>query len=83
MMGEAWEDVKKWSHDGYYGVEMEIATVFAVSRHFDVPSVALIYVTDNLIKGQTVGDDSHVQQKEKREAVKNDVYRFGVQTLLE
>jgi len=82
MMGETWDDVKSWSEKGYYGVEMETATVFAVSNHFNVPSAALLYVTDNLIKGQTVGDESHIQQKAKRELIKTDVYKAGIRTLL-
>ena len=82
MMGETWADVKSWSDNGYYGVEMETATVFSVSKNFNVPSAALLYVSDNLIKGQTVGDDSHIQQKEIREVVKNDVYKTGLVTLI-
>lgn len=82
MMGETWNDVKSWSEDGYYGVEMETATVFSVSKCFNVPSAALLYISDNLIKGQTAGDDSHIQQKEIREAVKNDVYKTGLLTLI-
>jgi purine-nucleoside phosphorylase len=50
MIGETLEDVKKWSADGYYGVEMEASTVFAVSQHFNVPSAASLYVGDNLIE---------------------------------
>lgn len=82
MMGETWDDVKKWSEQGYYGVEMKTATVFSISKHFGVPSAALLYVTDNLINGQTVGDESHTRQKEKREAVKNEVYKAGLLTLI-
>jgi purine-nucleoside phosphorylase len=82
MMGETWDDVKSWSDKGYYGVEMETATVFSVSKHFNVPAAALLYVSDNLIKGQTVRDDSHNAQKAEREAVKDDVYRAGVATLI-
>ena len=83
MMGETWDDVKSWSEQGYFGVEMEVATIFAVSKHFDVPSAALLYGSDNLIKGQTVGDESHTKQKEERERVKEDVYRIGVLALLD
>ncbi|TXG77312.1 hypothetical protein E6P97_01915 [Patescibacteria group bacterium] len=50
MIGETLEDVKKWSSEGYYGVEMEASTVFAVSKHFNVPSAASLYVGDNLIE---------------------------------
>lgn len=50
MIGETLDDVKKWSADGYFGVEMEASTVFAVSKHFNVPSAASLYVGDNLIE---------------------------------
>lgn len=83
MMGESWEDVCFWSENGFYGVEMETATVFAVSNHFKVSSASLLYVSDNLIKGQTVNDESHAKQKETREEVKDEVYRIGLRTLLE
>ncbi|MFA6094851.1 MAG: hypothetical protein WC757_03125 [Candidatus Paceibacterota bacterium] len=83
MMGETWEDVQEWSKSGFSGVEMETGTVFSVSKHFNVPAAALVYVSDNLIKGQTVGDESHIQEKERREIVKNDVYHAGIKTLIE
>lgn len=83
MMGETWDDVHSWSKDGFYGVEMETAIVFAVSNHFKVPSSALVYVSDNLIKGQTVGDESHSKEKEVREEIKKEVYKVGILSLIE
>jgi len=82
MMGETWEDVKSWSDEGYSGVEMETAVFFAVSNHFKVPCGALIYISDNLIKGQTVHDESHLKEKPKREEVKVEVYKVAIKTLL-
>lgn len=83
MMGETWEDVKSWSKAGYYGVEMETATMFAVSSHFKVPSASVLYNSDNLVKGQTVGDKSHRQQKAERERIRNEVYKIAIKTLLD
>lgn len=83
MMGETWEDVESWSKDGYYGVEMETSTVFSVSNSQQVPCAGLMYVSDNLIKGQTVGDESHIAEKEIREKSKNEVYKAGIKTLIE
>jgi len=82
MLAETKEDVEKWSKEGYYGVEMETSTVFAVSNHFMVPSASLVYVTDNLIKGQVVGDNSHVQQKEEREKKAQKMFDVIVGVLL-
>lgn len=82
MMGETWEDVERWSNEGYHGVEMETSTVFSISNSFKIPSASIMYVSDNLIKGQTVGDDSHVAQKDIREFTKDEVYKAGILTLL-
>lgn len=83
MLGETLDDVQAWSRNNFYGVEMETATVFSVSKHFRVPSTALLYISDNLIKGQTVIDEGHSQQKNVREDVRNEVYRAGIRTLIE
>lgn len=82
MMGESLNDIKEWSLLGYYGVEMEASTVFSVSKYFNVPCASLMYISDNLIKGQTVGDESHLMQKEEREEVKNCVFEAGLKTLI-
>lgn len=83
MMGESMEDIISWSNDGYYGVEMEISTVFAVSKSFNIPSTSIVYVSDNLIKGQTVGDESHTNEKEKREELRKNILKAGLVTILE
>lgn len=54
MLAETWDDVINWSAQGYIGVEMEAATVFAVSKHFGVPAAALLRVGDNLIGQETL-----------------------------
>ncbi len=82
MLGETYDDVQGWSKDGYFGIEMETATVFAVSKHFNVPSTSLMYVGDNLIKGQTVQDESHNQEKDQREELKKYVHRIAIETVL-
>ncbi len=49
FMAEKWEDILRWEAAGHSGVEMELATTFAVAAHFGVPSAGLIYLLDNLI----------------------------------
>lgn len=83
MLGESMEDIISWSNDGYYGVEMEIATVFSVSKYFNVPCTALIYVSDNLIKGQTVGNETHKNEKEKRTILRKNILKAGLITIIE
>jgi len=83
MLAETEEDVQQWSKAGYFGVEMETSTVLAVSNHFKVPAAALVYVTDNLIKGQVVGDESHVRQKEIRHQKSQKMFDAAVGVLME
>lgn len=66
MIGETLEDVKKWSFEGYYGVEMEASTVFAVSKHFNVPSAASLYVGDNLIEEHNNMSDEYAAEADTR-----------------
>lgn len=82
MLAETKEDVEKWSKEGFFGVEMETSTIFAVSNHFGVPSASLVYVSDNLIKGQVVGDESHNQQKELRNQKALKMYNVALSVLL-
>jgi len=67
MIGETQEDVQKWSSDGYYGVEMEASTVFAVSNHFNVPSAASMYVGDNLIEQHSNMNEDYANEADIRE----------------
>jgi len=75
MIGETVEDVQQWSNDGYYGVEMEASTVFAVSDHFNVPTAASLYVGDNLIEqhtnmGEDFANESHIRGQKQRQQLK-------------
>lgn len=71
MLAETWEDVVMRSENWYYGVEMEASTIFAVSQHFQVMASAILYVWDNLIKEQIVGDDNYNALKDEREALQS------------
>lgn len=82
MLAETKEDVEIWSKEGYFGVEMETSTVFAVSNHFNIPAASLVYVTDNLVKGQVVGDESHNNQKELRYQKAQKMYDVAVKVML-
>ena len=67
MIGETLDDVKNWSADGYYGVEMEASTVFAVSNHFNVPSSASLYIGDNLIEEHNQMSEEYAAEADSRE----------------
>jgi len=82
MMGETLEDIKKWQAEGYYGVEMEAATVFAVSNHFKVPTTAFLIIGDNLVKGETVHSDGYESARATRTKAKEEQYRVTFGELL-
>lgn len=79
MMAETWEDIQGWSNEGYYAVEMEAATVLAVSNHFRVPSTALLVISDNAILEKTVLDENYEAGGDTRQ----DVRRSMLSTLLQ
>lgn len=83
MFAETFEDVQEWSTQGYLGVEMEAALMFALSKHFDVPSAAILSVADNLIEEVTFFDDAHQNSKEAREAARQHRYEVAVAELLD
>jgi purine-nucleoside phosphorylase len=82
MMAETWEDVQNWSQSGYIGVEMEAATVFAVSNHFNIPAAAVLRIGDNLIEQETVMDVNYENTKDKRREISQDAFDVIVQELL-
>jgi uridine phosphorylase len=82
MMAETLEDVENWSKEGFLGVEMEAATIFAVSKHFNVPAAALLVVGDNLIKGETVASESYKNNKEAKEEIRTEQYKVALSELL-
>lgn len=66
MIGETMDDINAWSNDGYFGVEMEAATVFAVSNHFGVSSAASLYIGDNLIERHNNMSDEYAAEADTR-----------------
>ena len=75
MMAETQEDVDTWEKEGYLGVEMESSTFFAISNHFNVPSTAIIHISDNLVKNELVGDKNYALTKQLREDLKEYKYK--------
>jgi len=83
MMAESWEDVVTWSQQGYIGVEMEAATVFAVSNHFKVPSAAVLRIGDNLIEKETVISASYEKTRELQRQISQGVFDVALRELLD
>ncbi|MCA9350504.1 hypothetical protein H6794_01910 [Candidatus Nomurabacteria bacterium] len=82
MLAETEDDVKVWSEQGYYGVEMEASTLFAVSNHFGVPSAAILRVGDNLIENETVHSESFAKNKSARLEQKHVLNRAVISELI-
>ena len=81
MLAETWEDIQRWSQEKYIGVEMETATFFAVSNFFKIPSSALLYITDNLIEGEIIHSQSHIDKKALRDEVRKYNYKVALRVL--
>ncbi len=82
MLAETLEDIQRWSNEGYLGVEMETATLFAVAKHFRVPAAAILTISDNLIIGDTVGSDNHEKARDYRYEVREQIYKIAIEELL-
>lgn len=82
MLAETWDDIQNWANQGFAAVEMEAATVFAVSRHFNVPSSAMLMIGDNLIEEQTVVDINYENARTSRRQAAQDAFDVGAQALL-
>jgi len=82
MMAETWDDIQNWSREGYFGVEMESSTLFAVSNHFNVPSAATLFVGDNLIEQHTNLSKSYAEQTHIRRARRLSQFKATLEELL-
>lgn len=55
-MTETHDMVQRWAARGHAGVEMEVATTYAIARAFGVSAVALLNLVDNLALGHGFWD---------------------------
>lgn len=82
MLAETQQDVDQWQKEGYTGVEMETSTYFAVSNHFNIPSTAILHISDNLVDNILIGDDNHTATKEHREEIKLYKYKVIIENII-
>lgn len=76
MLAETQEDIDIWESKGYLGVEMETSTLFAVSNYFNVPSVSILSVGDNLVKNVLIGNREYERGREFRNEIKEYKYKL-------
>ena len=81
MLAETPEDVAMWQKEGYTGVEMECASLFATAEHFGVPAAAALYAADNLVTNHLVTSDTHVESRPHRDVAKHRLYIAAFKTL--
>jgi uridine phosphorylase len=67
IMMETKEMAETWAQKGHIGVDMETATTLAVAKKFGKKAVALLNLSDHIIKGDTFYTVDPDQQKKKRE----------------
>ena len=82
LFAETASDVAEWSKQGYLGVEMEAALVFALSSYFGIPAAAILYVADNLIEDITMFHDEYEMSRAVREQSKQLKYHAAISELL-
>jgi len=84
MFAETPDDIANWSGQGYVGVEMESALIFALSKYFGVPSASILHVADNLIAGVSLFDkEAHADSKELRRTARKRQYEAVTAELLD
>ena len=82
MLAETKDDVDIWAAEGYSGVDMESATLFAVSNHFRVPSAALLFVADNLVRRELIGDIGYETLRTQRMMIRKENYEIALSAIL-
>lgn len=81
MLAETPEDVVEWQKEGYVGVEMECASLFAVAEHFGVPAAAVLHAGDNLATNFLVTDAAFAETQSCRHAARSTLYVASLKTL--
>lgn len=83
MLWETRDDVIQWNDEWYRWVEMESASLFAVSNHFNVPSSAMLIVVDNLVKKETILHKNYVSEQDRRTLIREQLIEIAIVNLLQ
>jgi len=82
MFAETSDDVTQWSAEGFLGVEMEAAMMFALSASFNIPAAAVLSVADNLIEDESFFSENYEDSRKLRMMVKQLQYDVLLAELL-
>jgi purine-nucleoside phosphorylase len=75
LLAEGREELEAWRDAGHAAVDMETATTFAVAQHFDMKRLAVLFVFDNPLTGNSLVDthDDHAARQQQGEEAMLDV----------
>lgn len=79
---ESEDDVQRWSQEGFVGVEMESATVFAVSNYFKVPCSAILFIADNIVKNESLFGEEFERKKSKLDKARFETFKVAFEEIL-
>lgn len=70
LLAEGKPEMEGWREDGYVAVDMESATTFAVAKSFGMKRLALLFVFDNPLYGDSLvdTDEERAQRRDRGEA---------------
>jgi purine-nucleoside phosphorylase len=66
LLAEGQEELEAWQDAGHAAVDMETATTFAVAQFFDMKRLAVLYVFDNPLYGDSLVD-THEERNARRQ----------------
>lgn len=72
LLAESEADLRAWRQQEYAAVDMETATVYAVAEYFGMQRLALLFVFDNPLDGDTLlltGEDSQARRNAGEQAM--------------
>ncbi len=81
MLAETKELIKKWNKKGYFGVDLETATTFAVAKHFRVERCALLRMIDNVIESKHVESPLSIEEKIQKERSKKELIEIPLELI--
>ena len=75
LLAEGRAELEAWQDAGYAAVDMETATTFAVAQYFNMARVAVLFVFDNPLFGDTLvdTDDERAARRTRGEDAMRDV----------
>jgi uridine phosphorylase len=65
FFGETNDRVERWNKDGFLGIDLETASIYAAARKLNMKAVSLLTVSDNLVKKELLGSKKSIDGRRK------------------